>query len=124
MEHKYMYNPDIIKFLSQYDKSEWDAIIEDLIMFSINKIKEIEKEEQPRKQIEYPSKVNICGGIISFNSPNCGPYECAKNILKNNQELKSNSGQKNSTLKKLDDLNNKINVIQSGKKIKKYKKNK
>jgi uncharacterized protein (UPF0179 family) len=124
MEHKYMYNPDIIKFLSQYDKSEWDAIIEDLIMFSINKIKEIEKEEQPQKQIEYPRKVNIGGGIISFNSPNCGPYECAKNILKNNQELKSNSGQKNNTLKMLDELNNKINVIQSGKKLKKNKKNK
>ena len=119
-----MYNPDIIKFLSQYDKSEWDAIIEDLIMFSINKIKEIEKEEQPKKQIEYPRKVNIGGGIISFISPNCGPYECAKNILKNNQELKSNSGQKNNTLKMLDELNNKINVIQSGKKLKKNKKNK
>ena len=119
-----MYNPDIIKFLSQYDKSEWDSIIEDLIMFSINKIKEIEKEDQPPKQIEYPRKVNIGGGIISFNSPNCGPYECAKNILKNNQELKSNSGQKNNTLKMLDELNNKINVIQSGKKLKKNKKNK
>ena len=119
-----MYNPDIIKFLSQYDKSEWDGIIEDLIMFSINKIKEIEKEEKPQKQVEIPRKVNIGGGIISFNSPNYGPYECAKNILKNNQELKSNSGQKNSTLKKLDELNNKINVIQSGKKLKKYKKNK
>ena len=123
-----MYNPDIIKFLSQYDKSEWDVIIEDLIMFSINKIKEIEKEkekEEPlQKQIENPRKINMGEGIISFNSTNCTPYEYAKNALKNNQVLKSNSGPKNNTLKKLDELNNKLNVIQSGNKSKKIKKNK
>jgi len=26
-------------------------------MFSINKIKEIEKEEQPKKQVEYPNHI-------------------------------------------------------------------
>ena len=52
MEHKYMNNPHIYKFLQQFDVSMWDDIIGDLIMNGINEIKEIEKEEDLEKEKE------------------------------------------------------------------------
>ena len=125
MEHKYMNNPKIINFLSQYDRNEWDSIIEDLIIYSINKIKEIEKEEEPKNEIEMPKKP-IYGGseFISFKNCNFGPYECATNFLIQNAEKKSNYELKKNNLKKLDELNQKINDIYSGKKNKSLKKKK
>ena len=123
MEHKYMNNPQILNFLSQYDKNEWDAILEDLIIYSINKIKDIEKKEEPQKKIESPKKPTYNGsGIISFNNTNCGPYECATTFLKQNAEFKANTSSKNN--RKLDELNKKINTIHSGDKIKISKKKK
>ncbi len=127
-----MKNPHIISFLEQYDKSEWDRIIEDLIMNSINEIKRIEKEEEEEEQkkkevIPIKKNVNKNPDIISFNCNNTNPYECATNLLKQNAEFKSKSGLNNNTLKKLDELNSKFNDIQFGEKnknIKKKKKNK
>ena len=71
MEHKYLNNPEIFNFLSQYDKNEWDTIIEDLLLFSINKIKEIEKAEASKNITEIPMKkenihINNNSGIIFF----------------------------------------------------------
>ena len=119
MEHKYLNNPEIFNFLSQYDKNEWDTIIEDLLLFSINQIKEIEKAEASKNIDEIPIKkdnihINNNSGIIFFNNSNCGPYECATNYLKKTAEYKSNSGVKTKTLKKLDELNKQINDIHSG----------
>ena len=123
MEHKYMNNPQILNFLSQYDKSEWDAILEDLIIYSINKIKEIEKEEESQKKIEIPKKPNYNGsGIISFNNINCGPYEYATTYLKQNAEFKSDTSFNNN--RKLDELNKKINTIHTRDKNKLSKKKK
>ena len=125
MEHKYMNNPKIINFLSQYDRNEWDSIIEDLLIYSINKIKEIEKAEEPKNKIEIPKKP-IYGNseFISFKNFNSGPYECATNFLIQNAEMKSNSGLRKSTLKKLDEINKKINDIHSTEKNKSLKKKK
>ena len=118
-----MNNPQIYNFLSQYDKSEWDAIIEDLILYSINKIKEIEKAEMSQKKKENQIKPIYRGsGIISFNNCNCNPFECATNFLKENEKIKSNTGLKQKTLNKLDELNKKINNIHSGYKTKSSKK--
>ena len=121
MEHKYLNNPEIFNFLSQYDKKEWDTIIEDLLLCSINKINEIEKAEASKNIAEIPIKkdnipINNNSGIIFFNSNNnnCGPYECATNYLKKTAEYKSNSDVKTKTLKKLDELNKQINNIHSG----------
>ena len=120
MEHKYMNNPEIFNFLSQYDKNEWDAIIKDLLLYSINKIKEIEKAEAPKNKEEIPTKNNVTNnsGIIFFNNNNCGPYENATNYLIKNAEYKSNSALKTKTLKKLDQLNKQITNIHSGDKAK------
>ena len=128
MEYKFMQNPQIINFLNQYSKKEWDSIIEDLLLYSINKVNEIEKEQIPEKEEKIPQKViNKNPDIISFNCNNTNPYECATNLLKQNAEFKSKSGLNNNTLKKLDELNSKFNDIQLGEKnknIKKKKKNK
>ena len=122
MEHKYMNNPHIYNFLSQYDQSEWDRIIEDLLLYSINKIKEIEKAEMLQNKKEIQKPIFKGSGIISFNNNNCNPYECATNFLKQNANNKANSSLKQSTLKKLDELNKKINNIHSGYKSKSSKK--
>ena len=120
MEHKYLNNPEIFNFLSQYDKNEWDTIIEDLLLISINKIKEVEKAEASKNIAKIPIKkdnihINNNSGIIFFNNSNCGPYEYAINYLKKTAEYKSNSGvKKKKTLKKLDELNKQINDIHSG----------
>ena len=117
-----MQNPHIIKFLEQYDESEWDRIVEDLIIYGINKIKETEIEEEPPRKVGNIPKINSGSEFISFNRANCGPYEYATNILKQNAELKSNPELKTRTVKKLDELNKKISNIQSGNKTKKVKK--
>ena len=56
MEYKFMQNPQIINFLNQYSKKEWDSIIEDLLIYSINKVNEIEKEQTPEKEENIPQK--------------------------------------------------------------------
>ena len=47
-----MKNPQIINFLNQYNKKEWDSIIEDLILYSINQVNDIEKNESPKNNAE------------------------------------------------------------------------
>ena len=119
MEYKFQNNPHIIKFLEQYDSSEWDGIIEDLILYSIKEIKKNEKENQPENKVQVQPKINKYTKIITFNKR---PYESATNYLKQNGELKSNSGLKKNITKKLDDLNKKINNIHNiNKNSKKYK---
>ena len=111
MEHKYMKNPYIIKFLEQYDKSEWDGIIEDLIMNSINEIKKIEKGEEKLKRKEMPPKIfNQNSDFISFNFNNSDPYECATNLLKQNAKLKSYSGSNKKKRKKKKNKKQRKNV--------------
>ena len=127
MEYKYLNNPQIRKFLLQYDRSEWDAIIGDLLLYSINKIKEIEKSEEfPKKKEETPIRIDdmkSCGKIVFNNNNNSSPYEFAVNYLKKNYEYESNFSWKTKTLKKLDNLNMQINNIQSRDKNKISKRN-
>ena len=117
-----MNNPTIYNFLCQYDQNEWDAILEDLILYSINKIKEIEKTEEVQKKKEMP-KYNLTknSGIILFNNNDNGVFESATNYLKQNAKNKSYSCSKNNTIKKLDELNKKINSIRYGDKNRKSK---
>ena len=49
MEFRFTENPQIMNFLNQYDKREWDFIIEDLLLYSINKVNTIEEEEKHKK---------------------------------------------------------------------------
>ena len=117
MEFKFMKNPEIIGFLAQYDKSEWDTIIEDLIMNSINQIKEIEKKEKPPKKIENKTRTtNKMSDIIIFNNSNSEPYECAANLIMKNAESKLNRSNEKDNLKKLDELSIKIGNVHSDKK--------
>ena len=121
-ELKFMKNPQIMSFLNQYDKKEWDSIIEDLLLYSINKVNEIEKEESQKKEIEVPPKkiINKSSEIISFKNCKYTPYECAKNMLIQNAEYRCNLDNYDKTMKKLNCLDKKINDIKLKKKKENY----
>ena len=108
-----MNNPQIMAFLNQYSKKEWDSIIEDLLLYSINKVNEIEKEQDQKKEIKSPPKkiINKSSEIISFKNCKYTPYECAKNMIIQNAEYRCNKGINNKTMKKLNGLDKKINDI-------------
>ena len=111
MEFKFMQNQQIMNFLNQYSKKEWDSIIEDLILYSINKVNEIEKEEISKKEVSPPKKIiNKNPEIISFKNCKYTPYECAKNLLIQNANFRCNFDKND---KKLNGLDKKINEIQS-----------
>ena len=111
MEFKFMQNQQIMNFLNQYSKKEWDSIIEDLLLYSINKVNEIEKEEIPKKEVSPPKKIiNKNPEIISFKNCKYTPYECAKNLLIQNANFRCNFDKND---KKLNGLDKKINEIQS-----------
>ena len=111
MEFKFMQNQQIMNFLNQYNKKEWDSIIEDLLLYSINKVNEIEKEEIPKKEVSPPKKIiNKNPEIISFKNCKYTPYECAKNLLIQNANFRCNFDKND---KKLNGLDKKINEIQS-----------
>ena len=113
MEFKFMQNQQIMNFLNQYSKKEWDSIIEDLLLYSINKVNEIEKEEIPKEEVIIPKKViNKNSEIITFKNCKYTPYECAKNLLIHNANNRFNSDINDSKLnKKLNGLDKKINDI-------------
>ena len=121
-ELKFMKNPQIMSFLNQYDKKEWDSIIEDLLLYSINKVNEIEKEESQKKEIEVPPKkiINKSSEIISFKNCKYTPYECAKNMLIQNAEYRCNLVNYDKTMKKLNSLDKKINDIKLKNQKEKY----
>ena len=111
MEFKFMQNQQIMNFLNQYSKKEWDSIIEDLLLYSINKVNEIEKEEISKKEVSPPKKIiNKNPEIISFKNCKYTPYECAKNLLIQNANYRCNFDKND---KKLNGLDKKINEIQS-----------
>ena len=111
MEFKFMQNQQIMNFLNQYSKKEWDSIIEDLLLYSINKVNEIEKEEISKKEVSPPKKIiNKNPEIISFKNCKYTPYECAKNLLIQNANFRCNFDKND---KKLNGLDKKINEIQS-----------
>ena len=111
MEFKFMQNQQIMNFLNQYSKKEWDSIIEDLLLYSINKVNEIEKEEIPKKEVSPPKKIiNKNPEIISFKNCKYTPYECAKNLLIQNANFRCNFDKND---KKLNGLDKKINEIKS-----------
>ena len=113
MEFKFMKNQQIMNFLNQYNKKEWDSIIEDLLLYSINKVNEIEKEEIPKEEVIIPKKmINKNSEIITFKNCKYTPYECAKNILIENANNRFNSDKYDDKLdKKLNGLDKKINDI-------------
>ena len=114
MEYKFMQNPQIINFLNQYSKKEWDSIIEDLLIYSINKVNEIEKEQTPEKEEKIPQKkINKNPEIISFKNCKYTPYECAKNMIIQNGEYRCNSSNNDKIFKKLNGLDKKINDIKN-----------
>ena len=117
MEFKFMKNPQIMAFLNQYSKKEWDSIIEDLLLYSINKVSEIEKEQNQKKEIKSPHKImiNKTPEIITFKNCKYTPYECAKNMIIQNGEYRSNKGTNEKTMKKLNELDKKINEIKNKK---------
>ena len=121
-ELKFMKNPQIMSFLNQYDKKEWDSIIEDLLLYSINKVNEIEKEESQKKEIEVRPKkiINKSSEIISFKNCKYTPYECAKNMLIQNAEYRCNLDNYDKTMKKLNSLDKKINDIKLKNQKEKY----
>ena len=107
-----MQNQQIMNFLNQYNKKEWDSIIEDLLLYSINKVNEIEKEQIPEKEEKIPQKViNKNPDIISFKNCKYTPYECAKNMLIENAEYRCKKSNNNKTMKKLNGLNKQIDDI-------------
>ena len=113
-----MKNPQILNFLNQYSEKEWDSIIEDLLIYSINRVNEIEKEESEKKEIDIPPKkvINKASEIITFKNCKYTPYECAKNMLIQNAEFRYNSSNNDKTLKKLNGLNKQLNGIKITKK--------
>ena len=113
MEFKFMQNQQIMNFLNQYNKKEWDSIIEDLLLYSINKVNEIEKEEIPKEEVIIPKKmINKNSEIITFKNCKYTPYECAKNLLIENANIRFNSDKYDDKLdKKLNGLDKKINDI-------------
>ena len=108
-----MKNPQIMNFLNQYNKKEWDSIIEDLLLYSINKVNEIEKEEIPKEEVIIPKKmINKNSEIITFKNCKYTPYECAKNLLIENANVRFNSDKYDDKLdKKLNGLDKRINDI-------------
>ena len=111
-----MNNPQILNFLNQYNKKEWDSIIEDLLLYSINKVNEIEnieKESAQKKSQKIPpsKKINKTSEIITFKNCKNTPYECAKNMLIQNAEYRTHLGNNNKSMKKLNDLEGQINNI-------------
>ena len=108
-----MNNPQIMAFLNQYSKKEWDSIIEDLLLYSINKVNEIEKEQEQKQEIKSPPKktINKSPEIISFKNCKYTPYECAKNMIMQNAEYRCNNGNNDKTMKILNGLDKKINDI-------------
>ena len=117
MEFKFMQNQQIMNFLNQYNKKEWDSIIEDLLLYSINKVNEIEKEEIRKEEVIIPKKIiNKNSEIITFKNCKKTPYECAKNLLIQNANDRFNSEKNDDKLnKKLNGLDKKINEIKSKK---------
>ena len=115
MEFKFTKNPQIMSFLNQYDKKEWDSIIEDLLLYSINKVNEIEQEEIKNKKeiINPPPKkmINKSSEIVTFKNCKYTPYECAKNMLIENAEYRCKKSNNNKTMKKLNGLNKQIDDI-------------
>ena len=112
MEFKFMQNQQIINFLNQYSKKEWDSIIEDLLLYSINKVNEIEKEEITKKEVIIPKKlVNKTSEIITFKNCKHTPYECAKNVLIQNANFRCDCDNEDKLAKKLKGLDKKINDI-------------
>ena len=106
-----MQNQQIMNFLNQYSKKEWDSIIEDLLLYSINKVNEIEKEEISKKEVSPPKKIiNKNPEIISFKNCKYTPYECAKNLLIQNANFRCNFDKND---KKLNGLDKKINEIKT-----------
>lgn len=62
MEHKYLNNLQILSFLKQFDQSQWDQIIEDLLLNSIKQINDIEQEEKQDFYLkEKEKKTNFLG---------------------------------------------------------------
>ena len=117
MEFKFMKNPRIMAFLNQYSKKEWDSIIEDLLLYSINKVNEIEKEQDLKKEIKSPSKkiVNKSSEIVTFKNCKYTPYECAQNLIIQDAEYRCNKGNNDKTMQKLNRLDKKINEIKTKK---------
>ena len=108
-----MNNPQIMTFLNQYSKKEWDSIIEDLLLYSINKVNEIEKEQEQKQEIKSPPKkiINKSSEIVTFKNCKYTPYECAKNMLIENAEYRCKKSNNNKTMKKLNGLNKQIDDI-------------
>ena len=121
MEFKFMKNPQILNFLNQYSKKEWDSIIEDLLLYGINKVNDIEKNETPKKEekINSPKKANKISEIISFKNCKYTPYECATNMIIENAEFRYNKDNNDKTFKKLNELDKQINRIKNKSKNKK-----
>ena len=119
MEFKFTKNPQIMSFLNQYDKKEWDSIIEDLLLYSINKVNEIEQEEIKNKKeiINPPPKkvINKSSEIVTFKNCKYTPYECAQNLIIQDAEYRCNKGNTDKTMQKLNRLDKKINEIKTKK---------
>ena len=112
-----MNNPEIRKFLSKHDPAEWDTILEDLILYGISKIKEIEKEEQAERELkEKNSKkfLNQGPNIVSFKSGGGEPFEYSMNYLLQAAELKSNPKMRKKTENRLNQLSQQLNNINKG----------
>ena len=120
MEFRFTKNPQIMNFLNQYDKKEWDFIIEDLLLYSINKVNTIEEEEEKNKKIEIkspPKKViNKSSEIITFKNCRYTPYECAKNKLIENAEYRLKKSNEDKKMKKLNELDKELDAIKIKKK--------
>ena len=115
MEYKYINNPYIYNFLQRFNENEWDDIIEDLIMNSINKINEIEKEEELKKEKEKEEILKQkkfrgrASEIVTFKNCKCPPLECGINMINKTAELKLDPYSKICNLKRLEKLNQNIN---------------
>lgn len=121
MEHKYMNNPRIYKFLQQFDVSMWDDIIGDLIMNGINEINEIEKEEELQKEKEEEMLIKKgfrrrISEIVTFNNCKCPPLECGINMINNAADKAIDQNYEKYNIIRLKNLekkidNNKLNNI-------------
>jgi hypothetical protein len=119
MEFRFTKNPQIMNFLNQYDKREWDFIIEDLLLYSINKVNTIEEEEKHKKiEIKSPPKkvINKSSEIITFKNCRYTPYECAKNKLIENAEYRLKKSNEDKKMKKLNELDKELDAIKIKKK--------
>ena len=116
MEHKYMNNPHIYKFLQQFDVSMWDDIIGDLIMNGINEIKEIEKEEELEKEKE--EEILMKKGfkrriseIVSFKNCKDPPMQYGINIINKTAEERIDQDHEKYNYIRLKNFGQKINNI-------------